>query len=502
MATLSRNQPCPCGSGKKYKLCCADRRPLQTGTSRIRQQPQELLQEAIKHHQAGRLKQAKTLYLQVLQAAPDHPDTLHLLGLIHHQLGQNDEALPLIKRAVQQMPAAAHFVNNLGETYRALNRFDEAKACYEKALTLQPGNAEAHRNLGLVYLATGHPERAITHLHQGTERFPEYLGNYWALGLALSSQGRAKEALVQYDKILSRCPDDAPTLCAKGIALKADGDLEKTIQHYLHAISLQPAVAELHHNLALIYHGQGKVVEAQACFEKALELQPSNETARHLLAAIQNRTPERAPAAYVRDTFDGYADNFDTHLVDRLQYRTPKMLADLLQTKLDCEATSLNILDLGCGTGLFGEEIRHLKDRMTGVDLSTKMLDKARTRNIYDELIADDLLNYLASSTEHFDLIVATDVFNYVGNLQPVFEHASRLLRKGKWFAFSLEAAPEGVTDFALDKTGRYQHSRRYVLPLCERHGFEELSFSQSTIRMDGNKAVTGYLYHLRRKAE
>lgn len=503
MAVTSRNQPCPCGSGKKYKHCCANQPPhasLPPPTTRDTFNPLATLQLAMHHHQAGRLRDAERLYQLVLQVKPNHPDTLHLLGVVNHQLGNNDQAYTLISKAIEQMPRAVHFINNLGEVCRALNQLNEAQACYEKVLAMQPAHAEAHRNLGLVYLATDQSERAVSHLREGIERFPDYMGNYWALGLALSSLGKNDEAIVNYNRVLARSPDDSATLCAKGIALKALGDLNKTVQHYRHAISLQPSIPELHHNLALAYQSQGKLPEAEACFERALELQPDNEMAKHLLAALRSITPDRAPASYVRDTFDSYAENFDLHLVEHLKYRTPEMLAGLIQNKLNLENQALNILDLGCGTGLFGEQIKHLKKRLVGIDLSSKMIAKAEERKIYDELIVGDLLDHMAKATAgQFQLIVATDVFNYVGNLLSVFQQASRLLDAGTWLAFSLEAARDDANDFTLDKTGRYQHGRMYVPRLCELYGFDELSFAQSTLRMDGSMPVIGYLYLLKK---
>jgi predicted TPR repeat methyltransferase len=460
--------------------------------------PLAALQLAIQHHQAGRLPEAEMLYQQVLQVDPNHPDTLHLLGVVNHQLGNNDLAYTLIGKAVKQIPTAAHFINNLGEVCRALNKMDEAQACYEKALAQQPDHAEAHRNLGLVYLAKGYPERAISHLSDGIDRFPDYLGNYWALGLALFNQGENDKAIFHYDKVLAQSPDDPSSLCGKGVALKAKGELNKAIQHYLHAITLQPLIPELHHNLALIYQGLGKLPEAETCFERTLVLQPNNEMAKHLLAGLQNVTPDRAPASYVRDTFDSYADNFDIHLVDHLQYRTPEILAKLICNKLNPEHQTLNVLDLGCGTGLFGEQIKPFKNQLVGIDLSSKMIAKARERKIYDALIVGDLLDYMSTvAVGQFQLIVATDVFIYVGNLLSVFQQASRLLDTDNWFAFSLEAAPDNTNDFVLDKTGRYQHGRTYIHRLCEQYGFKESDFTQATLRKDGNKLVGGYLYLL-----
>lgn len=503
MSATPRNQPCPCGSGMKYKHCCANRSTPYNKAGPVARSPfnpAATLQLAMQHHQAGRLHEAEMLYEQLIRIEPNHPDILHLLGLVNHQLGKNEAACAFISKATKLKPDAPHYLNNLGEVYRALNRLAEAQACYERVVVLHPAHAEAHRNLGLVFLAMGQTDRAITHLRESISRFPHYPGIYWALGLALSTLGQFDEAINYFDKVLAQNPDDSAALCAKGVALKNKGDVDKALQHYRQAICLRPTIPELHHNLALIYQSLGKLPEAEACFERALELRPDNEMARHLLFALRNITPDRAPPSYIRDTFDSYAENFDTHLVDHLQYRTPEMLAQLIQKTPTPAHRMLNILDLGCGTGLFGEQVKHIKQRLVGIDLSSKMIAKAQERHIYDELIVGDLLDYMATATAgQFQLIVATDVFNYVGNLLPVFQQAANLLEPGSWFAFSLEAAANDTSDFTLDKTGRYQHSRTYVPRLCEEHGFEKLDFAQSTLRMDGSKPVTGYLYLLKK---
>ncbi len=458
------------------------------------------MQLAIQLHQAGRLRKAESIYHQVLQVQPNHADALHLLGLANHQLGKHEPASTLIKKAISLNSLAAHFHNNLGEVCRAMNRLDEAQDCYEAALTLQPQFPEAHRNLGLVHLAKGNPKRAISYLRVAMERFPDYLGIHFALGVAHQQQHQFDEAIASYDRGLEINMADPTLLCAKGTALKAKGMLEEAIQHYQKSIAHQPNVAEFHNNLALIYQQQGSFPEAIASLQRVVELRPDNESARHMLAALQNTTPDRAPAAYVRGTFDGYADGFDQHLVSKLEYQTPGIMADLLRNTLAIDSKAFNILDLGCGTGLFGAHATDFKKQLHGIDLSPRMIDKARERGIYDQLIVGDLLEFLAATKSgEFDLIAAADVFNYVGNLLTVFEHAARILVPEGWFVFSIEAAQENAGDFMLDKTGRYQHSQNYIERLREQFGFIETSFTETCLRKEEGNPVTGYLYLLKK---
>lgn len=453
---------------------------------------------AVQSHQSNQLRKAEAIYRQVLQAQPDHADALHLLGLVHHHRGQHDVAHTLISRAIQLNPATSLLHNNLGEVCRLSGRLDEALTCYSKALSLQPVFPEALRNIGLTYAAQGKPEQAISHLHQVIERFPGYPGGYWALGFVLMDQKKADEAVDIYNKGLEHTPTELILLTAKGHALRTSGKLEDAIRHYHHMVDLYPGLSWVHHNLAMIFQTLGKVDEAIASLQNELRLDPHAESARHFLAALQKNTPDRAPASYVRETFDGCAEVFDNWLVDRLEYHIPSILSKVLTDKLGPNFAKKNILDLGCGTGLFGEEVRTIKDKMVGVDLSPRMIERARERGIYDQLIVGDLLDYLTEiKPNEFDIAAATDVFNYVGNLSPVFEQLARVLPAGGLFLFSLEAAPNSINGFVLDMTGRYQHSQQYIEGLCNQFGFDCLSYSESTLRMERGKPVEGLLYLL-----
>lgn len=446
------------------------------------------------------MRKAEAIYQQVLQIQPQNPDALHLLGLANHQMGKHDQAHALISKAISINPAVASFHNNLGEVCRAMNRLDEANACYEKALSLQPDFPEAQRNIGLTQLAKMQPDQAVSHLRNMVDRYPDYLGIYWALGQALMEQHKADEAIAVYSQGLTKNPLDPTLLCSKGVALQAVRKLDDAIQHYQQAIRLQPTVHELQLNLALIYQEQGNAPDAIACLERVIELKPNAEIAKHMLAALQNITPDRAPASYIRTIFDNYADNFDKHLVDKLEYHTPALIAEIVRNQLDTEFKALRILDLGCGTGLFGEQVKDIKNQLVGIDLAPRMIDKARERGIYDQLIVGDLLEHLTGTkADQFDLIAATDVFNYVGNLLPVFEQVTRTLTPGGWFTFSIEAAPDFASDFVLDKTGRYQHHKNYLERLRVQFGFAQADFSEADLRQEHGKPVTGYLYLLRK---
>src|SRR5690606_25849867 len=151
------------------------------------------------------------------------------------------------------------------------------------------------------------------------------------------------------------------------------------------------------------------------------------------LAALRgDPAPESAPAEYVAGLFDQYAEEFDAHLTGELGYQTPQRLREPFDG-LAGGATGLRVLDLGCGTGLSGLVFRDCAAHLAGVDLSPRMLDKARGRGIYDELHCADLVQALERPGPDWDLMLAADVFVYLGDLGAVLRAAARALRPGGW---------------------------------------------------------------------
>ena len=167
-----RNDPCPCGSGKKYKQCCQLRpaAPAKNNSAAT-------IQTALEHHRAGRLAQAEEIYKQVLQADPSHPDALHYLGAIAIDQGRYEEAADLIGRAIRIKPSRSMYYN-LGNALRELNKLDEAVENFRHALALDPNYAEAYTNLGGVLLVQHKLEEAIKSYRRALELKPRYTETY------------------------------------------------------------------------------------------------------------------------------------------------------------------------------------------------------------------------------------------------------------------------------------------------------------------------------------
>jgi tetratricopeptide (TPR) repeat protein len=202
---IGRNEPCPCGSGKKYKQCCeATGVAPQTISNNFN--PQHALQIAMSQHQSGNLAQAEMLYKQVLRAQPKQADALHLLGLIAKQKGDFKTALQLMKQSLVENPNYVEAYVNLGATYQETDNLNEAADCYRKALRLRPNYAEVHSNLGVVLKAQDNMhESAVSFIH-ALELNPNSIETFANLDTLLKEQAAPDEALIYYRKVLAISP--------------------------------------------------------------------------------------------------------------------------------------------------------------------------------------------------------------------------------------------------------------------------------------------------------
>lgn len=258
------------------------------------------------------------------------------------------------------------------------------------------------------------------------------------------------------------------------------------------------------------YHEKaGETAKAVAAYEKVAELDAQGLFAAELKLAVLGaaETPEQPPSRYVEGLFDDYADRFETSLVEKLDYSVPQKLAELI-AKATSGGTFDTIVDIGCGTGLLGIEIRSLAKRLEGFDISHNMLAKAEEKGLYDHLGQADLsLEAKASGlfppvlTQHrADLVAAADVMMYLGSLETVMPLVSALLKPSGFFAFSVEDAGDEQR-FVLRESLRYAHSKSYVIDLLERSGFSPMEIRKTTIRKDAGKPLSGILFLARAKA-
>jgi predicted TPR repeat methyltransferase len=357
--------------------------------------------------------------------------------------------------------AKRHFFDGLAHLHAG--RFDQAEQQFLASLALMPQRVSTLVNLAATRLRLGRPQPALSSADDVLAIEP---GNTDALlhrGTALLMLHRPAEALASFDRLLAVDPRHAVAWSQRGSILR-----------------------EAH-----------RLPEAAQAFEQALAHGADPVLNRYYLASVTQQTLQTAPAEYVEALFDDYAEQFDEHLVQQLRYRIHEALVQHVVPPASGRFTSA--LDLGCGTGLCGPLVRPLAAWLLGIDLSAQMLNKARARGVYDELVQADIVQHLQKAGERHDLVLAADVFIYVGDLAPVFAAVRRALPPGGVFCFSAEeaASAEAPAGYRLLPSLRYAHTEPYLCELAAAHGFQVRQLLREPIREDQREPVEGLLAYL-----
>jgi len=444
--------------------------------------------------QTGRSVESLIPMQKSVQLAPQDAEAHSNLGATLKEAGRLDEAEASFKRAIALKPDYAEAHSNLGATLRELGRLDESEASYTRAIALKPDYAEAHGNLGNTSLELGKLDEAEASYKQAIALKPDYAEAHSNLGATLKEVGRLDEAEASYKQAIALKPDYAEAHGNLGGMLQELGRLDEAEASYKRAIALKPDYAEAHGNLGVMLQELGRLDEAEASYTQAIALKSDHAQAKHMLAALSGETTATAPLEYVEALFDNYATKFENSLVDNLKYKIPKVIAEMIikDSKFDLLGS---VMDLGCGTGLFGKEIKQFCEHLEGVDLSEKMLGEASKKKIYNELIKEDILAYLSNASLNFDYFISVDVFIYIGDLSDVFRLIKSRNKIGGKLAFSTEIYDGN--DFFLEQSGRYSHSKNYIEDLCKKFGYKLRHYETQALRKDKNEYIIGGLYLL-----
>jgi predicted TPR repeat methyltransferase len=355
----------------------------------------------------------------------------------------------------------------------------------------------------------------------------------WRLGWAeaLRRCGEVAAAITLFSELVAERADSAPVRLGYARALRAAGQTDAALAEHREAVALRPNDPEAALELADALIASSDALAAMELLQPLSRRLPDDPSLHHAIgqAWIALREPEKAltalrrardldpndalgnaqailaleagegadlSAAYVRALFDRYADRFDRDLLGKLGYAAP----DLLKAAVDRlgAAAGLRVLDLGCGTGLAGVSFRPVAGFLAGVDLSPRMVDKARDRALYDQLSVGDVVAALDEAADAWDLLVAADVLVYIGDLAPVFQAAAKALVPGGRFAATVERATEG-DGFALGPTRRYAHAEGYVRAMAEAAGLMVRLMESCTPRREKGVGVPGLLFIVER---
>ena len=387
------------------------------------------------------------------------PDALHFLGILRHRQGDADGALALIDRALHAAPDHAAIHLNRGNVLYENGRAPEAVAAYREALRCGGDPAQAWSNLGTALQGLGDLEAARDAWQQAVQCDEGHAEAWYGLSRTLIELGQVREGLLANSRAVVLWPQQSQ---AREQVIRALVLLERRD-------------------------------EAEQLYREWLEEDPDNAVVQHQLAAIrQHDAPPRASDAYVESVFDSFAAHFDGKLA-ALGYRAPQLVARSLAARRAADA-SLQVADLGCGTGLCGPLLRPFAARLVGCDLSTGMLLKARQRGCYDALFRVELEHFLRHEPDSFDLLVAADTLCYFGALDGVFAAAAAALRAGGCLVFTVEALDDQQLPWRLQTSGRYAHSLPHLDRALSAAGFTELRGERAVLRQEGGLPVHGWV--------
>jgi predicted TPR repeat methyltransferase len=281
--------------------------------------------------------------------------------------------------------------------------------------------------------------------------------------------------------------------------LRDRGRIETAYLCQRRATDLDPGDASAWSYLGDLAHILGWRDKTRAAYEKCLEIEPDDAEIQHLLIALSDEPPPpRASDECIQQMYKRFSSFFEFNLCEELSYEAPQRLQDLLKQVLG-DRRGLNVLELGCGSGLAGLRLKEFAATMAGVDLSPEMIELARARNIYDRLEVAEITQWLGGNQERFDLIAACDCLIYFGDLRQVVLPGAKRLLPGGVFAFTVERGAQ--YPFRLTDNGRYTHTAEHIREVAADAGLEVVRLEEGYLRMEYGEEVIGLFVALRNPA-
>lgn len=367
--------------------------------------------------------------------------------------------------------------NLLAQIYINLNEFEKAKDYFHQSLALNPQSLDALINLGTL-------EQNETYFQKALSLDPENLSAHINYGDFLYHEKRLPEALEEYHQAVL-IDSDIPSLSNNiALILKDMGEYQRALDLFLNAYLKDKENKSISINLfeTLVMFHQKEPNEALKIAKLWLLNAPNNPFAKRICSAFENKIEDN-DALYAENLFDEFAEGFDEQM-DLIKYNIFNKIKEL---KICLKG---KVLDLGCGTGLAAEQLKEANSEWTGVDLSEKMIEKARLKNIYHELYHDEITNFLQNNNIKHDFILLLDVFEYTKEIKKIISACAPTP-----LLITTETAPDKIQTFALSETGRYQHNNEYVKTVFEKNGYQNIKSYPLVLRQEVGEDVQGTLW-------
>ena len=462
----------------------------------------------------GDKKLALSLYKKALALNSKEMPILINMATLYYENKRYDKTIQISEKALEIEPNNFSALMNLGNAHYALGQYEEALVCYEKMYEVNPNSYNAIVNIANTCYNLCEFIRAIEFASMAVEKRPTSVEAYIIAGNSYIELAKNNEA-TQFLKKAAEIAPNSDWLCTSIANLFQKMGNWKQCLHYawkIFALKGEKVTLEDHINFAyFLYeaHDEMQDKEQVELLEKYMtrwaEMFPNNPVVYHTCCALRNvQEVALMNLTYVRGLFDGFAASFDGILHD-LDYRVPKLIAEAIKDNLKTNLfKKRRILDLGCGTGLCVEALKayYPNEEFYGVDISERMLDAAGKKNIYQELYADDIENFLDGNQRDFHAVVAGDVLTYTGDLKSMFRKIAKAVRFNGFFAFSISKNAFNNNDYFLVPSGRFVHTISYVQRLLKYCGFKTVHLNETLLRHEGAREVIGYIIVAQKEME
>jgi predicted TPR repeat methyltransferase len=439
----------------------------------------------------GRFDTAARSFVAALSLVPEDPDLWRDLASVYSASDRDEQALTAIRMSLEIDPHKAQSWQTLASVADRLDDIETAEDAYRRTIALNTKAAAAHLGLGLLLFRKKRYEEALAAVRASVELDPVNGLAHYALGhLSFIASDFAGCAAAFDEAARLTLELDSPTRQKRARAITFQAMIEGCVQEALQNYS--DIAGEDREDLDVIARDAFSVLSASGHLEAAAEIgrvrlaeKPDDPVRRYLLDAVLGRSMAAAPTEYIESYFDQFAPQFDSKLLETLEYNAPRQMAKLLAAH---RTGFKHMLDLGCGTGLAAGELLPFGPTLIGVDISSGMLAEAAKRGGYTELVKAEAVGYLKVTPSRFDLVFAADSLIYFGDLGPLLRAAAGAMVQGGLFVFSVELA--AGDNFTLQPSGRFAHSLDYLKATAT--DFVILEAIESNIRLEAGRPVSG----------
>jgi len=426
--------------------------------------------KSVELYRQARYDEAEICAQKELSSGGGKHNALQVLGNIRFMRGDFCAALNFYRRSLYQNKNAADFFN-IANTLFQLKKYRQSLIWSQKAVAEEASFFDAWVLQGQNQLSLEHNVEAVACFEKA---FRLNENDFWVcnyLGQALQKTGHFSEGL---------------KMSLRAVELSGGDDSQQINMAYaLYETALET--------------GMEPVKEIASEWQKKYSGNPIVEYAAAALDSKQDIS--KSDLLYVSKIFDIFADDFEATLTS-LDYRVPLIISEECDSVCRMKKLSVpQILDIGCGTGFCGKFLDSKLPKMvlSGVDISSKMLNQAREKNIYKKLFCDDIERFLQKTDSLYDIIVAADVLTYFGALENIFFLVKKHLPKEGFFIFSVTQNFANEDDYFLHLSGRFVHSEKYIEKLAEKFGFVIKKRRREKLRNEGDSEVWGWIFCIKK---